>query len=245
MERKPDWLLGFPVQIYCNRGGVGHDSGQGIFRQTAGHRDRPGGAAYRTGCPDDLYVDEEYENTTAFHNLFVPNMQETETVVIDNQLQFQLPKDVLDVDGIETSMLTLQGKARTDTSGITAPAGRVTAVYDTNLLVNGMRYNYAYDKPAVMIYTLDETQAAAADKLRYYAMDDAGTLTELTGVYNTADRTVTFSLENIQNFVVVNTAAAAPDDNPETGVGTAAGALALVAAAGAAVCVCRTKRKNR
>lgn len=192
------------------------------------------------------YVDEEYENTTAFHNLFVPNMQETETVVIDNQLQFQLPKDVLDVDGIETSMLTLQGKARTDTSGDhRAPAGRVTAVYDTNLLVNGMRYNYAYDKPAVMIYTLDETQAAAADKLRYYAMDDAGTLTELTGVYNTADRTVTFSLENIQNFVVVNTAAAAPDDNPETGVGTAAGALALVAAAGAAVCVCCTKRKNR
>ena len=147
----------------------------------------------------------------------VKDMADQEVFQTDSSLQITVPKNVLEVDGIDNSILTVQSGKRASVSGVNIEAGKVEAVYDNSLILNGNTYGFVFDNSVKLKYTPDSSLLAAlgndATKLKFYALAADGSSQEMTGSFDSATNSFTFSQTKLDSFAVVNTTKAADEDN--------------------------------
>ena len=201
-------------------------------------------------------------------------MEDVETVAVDEALRFELAKDMIEMDGFDTSVMMLRAVKNTDNlAGLKPETGKLVALYENGLTVNGENYEFALDQDMTVTYTPSAellAEAGSADNLKFYTVSKKGVMTALEGEY--ANGTFTFTLGKMASIAVVNdkpedvvpgdgdddkdnSADTDKDDNadkdddktdgdaPATGETFPMAALALVLLSGAVVCVISKKKR--
>lgn len=220
------------------------------------------------------YVNTDYETTSGTHSFYVSSMEDVETVAVDEALRFELAKDMIEMDGFDTSVMMLRAVKNTDNlAGLKPETGKLVALYENGLTVNGENYEFTLDQDMTVTYTPSAellAEAGSADNLKFYTVSKKGVMTALEGEY--ANGTFTFTLGKMASIAVVN---AKPedvvpgdgdddkdnsvdtdkDDNtdkdddktdsdaPATGETFPMAALALVLLSGAVLCVISKKKR--
>ena len=191
-------------------------------------------------------------------------MEDVETVAVDEAITFEFAKDMIEMDGFDTSVLMLRSLKKTDGLDALKPeTGKVVELYENGLTVNGENYEFTLDQDMTVTYTPSAellAEAGSAENLKFYTVSKKGVMTELEGDY--ANGTFTFTLNKMASIAVVNAKPAAvdPDDGndtntdndkddntdsdaPATGETIPMSAMALAILSGVALCVVSKKKR--
>ena len=182
------------------------------------------------------YVGETYELNKGIYNLSVPEMDVTETLVVDSNLTMNVPKELVIMDGIEQSMLQLQAVKHTG-DGIEIDGRDVTEAYDIGLWINGNLYDSRLDTDLELVYT---ASSGNIRDLQFYAVNAAGRAKLLEGTYDEEANTFTFTMDRMATLAVT-----LEDTTPATGdnviLGLAAALMSMTVIIGLAP---KTRKKN-
>ena len=145
------------------------------------------------------YVGTTYESNNGIYNLLVRDMDEKETVTVDENLTVTVPKNLLEIDGIDESMLILQASKRDTTDGVTVEGRNVAAVYDLATYVNGNAYETGYDHDLELVY---KAASGNISDLKFYTVGRNGKANMIEGTYDAESNTFRFSLKNASAIAV-------------------------------------------
>ncbi len=157
------------------------------------------------------YVGETYEHNNGIYNLYVPHMEESEKLTVDENLSLTVSKETVIMDGIEQAMLQLQAMAN-DGTGISIDGRDVTDAYDIGLWINGNAYETRLDTGIEVVYT---AASGKIEDLQFYSVNASGTAKLLEGTYDAETNTFACTLSHTATLAV--TVEAEPDPIPPTG----------------------------
>jgi len=160
------------------------------------------------------YVGTEFDNTTGIQSILVSDLEDQNTFVLNDRVTVDVPKNVIEVDGMEKSMLILKSIKQATNQSISGQKGAALETFDNDLLINGNSYIYDYNNPVIMKFKVSDSDLTAAGNdianLKFFAINKATQVsTEITAKsYDSVDKIATFELSKFQTFVVWNTVAA-------------------------------------
>lgn len=185
------------------------------------------------------YVGTTYELNNGIYNLSVAHMEDTETVTVDENLTLNVPRYLVDMDGIDESMLIIQSGKRDTTEGVSVEGYDIRQVYDLGVWINGDQYDSPFDNELEIVYKPDSGDVV---DLRFFAVSPSGKVTALDGVYDGESNTFTCSLRRAAALAVAVVAPEQPEDPiPGTGETSIAAAVCLMLTA---VCGCALLTKK-
>lgn len=154
------------------------------------------------------YVGTTYEQTGSVRNLPVFTMNDNETIAFDESFSMTVPKNTLEVDGIDAGIYNV---STVNNSALNSIGGKkVIAAYTSDLALNGTSYLYEYDNPVTLSYQFRDADFTAGgsnlSNFKFYAVSQDGTTTEVTPVsFDSATKTAVFATTKMINLAVVNT----------------------------------------
>jgi len=160
------------------------------------------------------YVGTTYEKNDGIVNIPVGSVEENVNVTVDEQLSLNVPKYLIDMDGIEESMLILQAVKRNGVDGVSIPGYDVEEIYDIGAWVNGMQFN-RYDNDLAVTYT---PGFGNVKDLHFFTINSSGEAKAVDVTYDEASNTVTFALSRAAVLAIATEAPVVdPDPLPPTG----------------------------
>ena len=145
------------------------------------------------------YVGTTYESNNGIYNLLVSDMAEKETITVDESLTVTVPKNLVEIDGINESMLILQSSKRDSVDGVTVEGRKVTEVYDMATYVNGNAYETDYDHDLELVY---KAASGNISDLKFYTVRRNGNTNMIEGIYDEESNTFRFTLKNASSIAV-------------------------------------------
>jgi len=163
------------------------------------------------------YVGTTYELNNGIYNIPVADAEENTTIAVDEKLTLNVPKHLIDMDGIDESMLIIQSSKRDTTEGITIEGFDVQEAYDLGVWVNGINQTTKFDNNMKVVYDAGEGDVT---ELSFYAIGTSGNARELEGTYDENANTFTVILDRASVLAIVTEAEESegpenPGENPE------------------------------
>ncbi len=187
------------------------------------------------------YVGTTYEHNNGIYNLYVPDMAETESIVVDDTLSMTVPKEVVIMDGIEQAMLQIQAIKRDSLDGITIEGYDVTDAYDIGLWINGNAYTSKLDTDVELVY---KAESGNIGDLKFYTFTSSGTPKLLEGTYDAAANTFTCTVNRMALLAVATEAEVEDPEIPATGDDILLSIAAALVAGLSLVALLPKQRKN-
>ena len=161
------------------------------------------------------YVGTTYELNNGIYNIPVDTIEESAQIVVDDSLTLDVPKYLVDMDGIDDSMLIIQSSKRDSVDGVSIEGYDVEEVYDIGVWINGNQQTARFDNGIEVVYTAD----GDVSELKFYTISSSGNPKLVEGVYDAAANTFTFTMDRAAVLAVVTEAEQSGDsgDSGETG----------------------------
>ena len=194
-----------------------------------------------TGLSLRSYVGTTYEHNNGIFNIPVAKAEENTAVTVDENLSLNVPKYLVEMDGIDESMLILQAFKKESAEDIAIEGFDVQAAYDLGVWVNGIQQTSKLDDQLTVTYKAD---AGSIKDLSFFSIGSSGTPKALEGTYDEEANTFTCKMDRAAVLAIAAEAAVVPTvPAPETGDAGLRVALALMLCAAAAVGVLTSKKR--
>ncbi len=187
------------------------------------------------------YVGTTYEHNNGIFNIPVADVEDSTTITVDDNLTLDVPKYLVDMDGIDDSMLILQVFEKASVDGITIEGFDVQTAYDLGVWVNGIQQTSKLADKLTVTYT---APSGSIKDLSFFSIGTSGVPKALEGTYDEAANTFTCVMDRAAVLAIATEATVVPGTNPETGDLGFSVALGMMLVTAAVVCTLITKKRK-